>query len=108
MEMNNYPATIITPFHNTDLRMFRSAFESVRSQTIGIDSIEWIIVVHNSEPGYLESVREMTEGYDTIKVYELNNNIRTASSPRNFALEKAHGRYLFFLDSDDHMTGAGQ
>jgi len=46
----------------------------------------------------------MTEGYDTIKVYELNNDIRTASSPRNFALEKSHGRYLFFLDSDDHMT----
>ena len=108
MGMNNYPATIIIPFHNTDLRLFKSAFESVRSQTIGIESIEWIIVVHNSEPGDLESVREITKGYDTIKVYELNNNIRTASSPRNFALEKAHGRYLFFLDSDDHMTGAGQ
>ena len=26
-------ATIITPFHNTDLRMFRSAFESVRTGT---------------------------------------------------------------------------
>ena len=101
---NKYAATIITPFHNTNLRLFNSAFESVRSQTIGIDSIEWIIVVHNSEPGYLESVREITKGYDTIKVYELNNDIRTASSPRNYALEKARGKYLFFLDSDDHMT----
>ena len=102
--MNKYLATIITPFHNTDLRLFKSAFESVRSQTIGIDSIEWIIVVHNSEPGYLESVKEMTKDYDTIRVYELNNNCHTASSPRNFAFENAHGKYLFFLDSDDHMT----
>ena len=102
--MNKYLATVITPFHNTDLRLFKSAFESVRSQTIGINSIEWIIVVHNSEPGYLESVKEMTQGYDTIKVYELNNNCHTASSPRNFALDHAHGKYLFFLDSDDHLT----
>ncbi len=102
--MNRFPATIITPFHNTDLRLFRKAFDSVLSQTIGIDSIEWIIVVHNSEPGYLESVMKITEDYDTIKVYELNNNIRTASGPRNFALERAHGKYLFFLDSDDRMT----
>ncbi len=81
--MDKYLATIITPFHNTDLKYFRSAFESVRSQTIGIGAVEWIVVVHNSEPGYLEGVRELTEGYDTIKVYELNNSFRTASSPRN-------------------------
>ena len=102
--MDKYPATIITPFHNTDLKLFRGACESVLNQTIGIDSIEWIIVVHNSEPGYLEGVREITAGYDTIKVFELNNDIRTASSPRNLALENAHGKYLFFLDSDDQMT----
>ena len=51
--MDKYPATIITPFHNTDLKLFRGACESVLNQTIGIDSIEWIIVVHNSEPGHL-------------------------------------------------------
>ena len=33
IKMNKYMATIITPFHNTDLRMFRSAFESVRTGT---------------------------------------------------------------------------
>ena len=102
--MSKHLATIITPFHNTDLRLFKSAFESVRSQTIGINSIEWIIVVHNSEPGYLETVKEMAKDYDTIRVYELNNNCHTASSPRNFALDNAHGKYLFFLDSDDHLT----
>ena len=32
-KMSKYTATIITPFHNTDLRMFRSAFESVRTGT---------------------------------------------------------------------------
>ena len=85
-EMNKYLATIITTFHNTDLRLFKSALESVRSQTIGINSIEWIVVVHNSEPGYLETVKEMAKDYDTIRVYELNNNCHTASSPRNFAL----------------------
>lgn len=95
MKMDKYIATIITPFHNTDLKLFRSAFESVCGQTIGTDKIEWIIVVHNSEKEYLEGVREMTKDYDTMIVYELNNDIHSASSPRNFALEKARGKYLF-------------
>ena len=104
MAKKEYIASIITPFHNTNLSTFQSAFDSVVHQTAGIENIEWVIVVHNSEDEYLQSVRKMAGKYESIKVYELQNDIRTASSPRNHALTKVTGKYIFFLDSDDHFT----
>ena len=100
----NYIASIITPFHNTNLAFFKKGFESVCNQTVGVENIEWLIVVHNSEPSYLEGVKEMTAGHDNFKVFELNNEIRSASSPRNYAMDRATGKYIFFLDSDDYFT----
>ena len=104
MSKYNYIASVITPFHNTNFNYFEPAFESVVNQTVGVENIEWIIVVHNSEDGYYQKVKEMAKPYDSIKVYELKNDIRTASSPRNYAMDRATGKYIFFLDSDDRFT----
>ncbi|MBR6229886.1 MAG: GH3 auxin-responsive promoter family protein [Eubacterium sp.] len=104
MSKNEYIASVITPFHNTNLNFFRHAFDSVVNQTIGIENVEWLIVVHNSEDEYLQGVKDMTGQYESIKVFELHNDVRSASSPRNYALDKATGKYLFFLDSDDRLT----
>ena len=75
MSASNYIASVITPFHNTNISYFEPAFESVINQTVGVENIEWIIVVHNSEDGYYQKVKEMAKPYDSIKVYELKNDI---------------------------------
>lgn len=73
-------------------------------QTIGFNNIEWIIVVHNCKPGYFEQVSERIAKYENVKLFELNNDARTASSPRNYALDYVTSPYLVFLDSDDYLS----
>ena len=104
MNENKYLASVITPFHNTNLDYFKKAFQSVIDQTAGIENVEWVITVHNSEDEYLQGVRELAKDYESIKVLELHNEVRSASSPRNYALDHATGKYIFFLDSDDRLT----
>ncbi len=69
-----YKVSVVTPFHNVDMGMFEKCAESMRCQSIGFNNIEWIIVVHNSEPltvderrmlcdmaaPYLKKLRKMT------------------------------------------------
>lgn len=101
MNNNNYLVSVVTPFHNTDMKLFEKGFKSLKRQTLGFDKIEWVVVIHNSEKHYLDEVRELTSGYENVKIYELNNDARTPSSPRNYALDHCTGKYVAFMDSDD-------
>ncbi|MCR4990883.1 MAG: GH3 auxin-responsive promoter family protein [Lachnospiraceae bacterium] len=102
--MSNYLVSVVTPFHNTDMKLFKKGFESLKKQTLGFEKIEWVIVVHNSEKHYLDETRELTAGCDNVKIYELNNSARTPSSPRNYALDHCTGKYIAFMDSDDSFN----
>ena len=74
------------------------------AQELSKEQIEWIIVVHNSTEEHLADVRSLAEDNDFIRVFELNNDKRSASSPRNYGLGFATGKYLTFLDADDELT----
>ena len=99
-----YEVSVITPFHNVDLAMFQAARDSVLSQTIGFEKIQWIIVLHNCEDRYLTEVPEMFQGCDNVLTPVLNNDARTPSSPRNHGLTFATAPYIAFLDGDDSFT----
>ena len=102
--MKDYKISIVTPFHNVDLKMFKNAFKSMINQTYGIENIQWVIVVHNSGEEYLKGVQEITKGYESIVVKVLNNDKKTPSSPRNYGMQFATGKYIGFLDGDDSLT----
>lgn len=102
--MKTYPISVITPFHNTDRKLFEKTLRSLEAQSIGFSDVEWIIVAHNTEKKHLSNLQELTAGRDNIRVFELNNDRHTASSPRNYALTQATGTYITFLDSDDRFT----
>jgi len=102
--LSKYQATIVTPFHNVDMGMFANCAKSVRSQTIGFENIEWIIVVHNSEPDYLVNLQEMFRQDPNVIVKELNNTAFTPSSPRNYGTKFATSKYIGYLDGDDSYT----
>lgn len=93
--------SVITPFHNTDLDMFRRCVDSMLCQTIGFEHIEWIIVLHNCDQAYIDAVREMVGEYDNVLLPVLNCNIFNCSAPRNYGVRMAHGEYIGFLDADD-------
>ena len=100
----NYKVSVVTPFHNVDMGMFEKAYASLRGQTIGFENVQWVIVVHNSDQGYLEAVGELVAGHDNVLIKELNNDAHTPSSPRNYGMRFVEGRYLAFLDGDDSFT----
>ncbi|MBQ0041797.1 MAG: GH3 auxin-responsive promoter family protein [Lachnospiraceae bacterium] len=102
--MNNYEVSIVTPYHNIDLDIFKSGLESIKNQTLGFSKIEWIIVLHNCEDKYIQGVQEMTKEYENIKTFVLNNNVHSASSPRNYGMKMASAKYIGFLDGDDSYT----
>ena len=95
--------SVVTPFHNTRLNLFEKCVESLKSQTIGFENIEWVIVLHNSEDEYVAAAREMVAGLPNVKLSELYNEHRTASSPRNECMKHVTGKYVFFLDADDFL-----
>ena len=102
--MGNYAISVITPFHNVAPDIFGRCVDSMRSQTIGFEKVEWVVVIHNSEPYYRDEALKLIEGYDNVKVHILNNDKRTPSSPRNHGLVNATSRYVAFLDADDRFT----
>lgn len=103
MRENKKLVTVASPFHNTNLNFFKHCMESLKKQTIGFENIEWIITMHNTEQEYIDGVKEMTAAYPNIRLYEIYNDFRTASSPRNECIKHVSTRYVFFLDSDDFL-----
>jgi len=99
-----YKLSVVTPFHNVDMGMFEKCAESMRSQTIGFENIEWIIVVHNCEPHYLPQLTEMFKNDHNVIIKELNDGLHTPASPRNHGMQFVTTPYLGFLDGDDSYT----
>lgn len=102
--MKNYRVSVITPFHNVKMNLFRKAYESLQAQTIGFENIEWIIVLHNTEAEYHAAVHEMLDGKENVVIATLNNDVHSPSSPRNYGMTLATAPYLGFLDGDDGYT----
>ncbi len=99
-----YKVSVVTPFHNVDMGMFRKCAESMRCQTIGFENIEWIIVVHNCKPNYLPELTEMFKNDQNVIIRELNDGKHTPATPRNHGMQLVTGPYLGFLDGDDCYT----
>ncbi len=99
-----YQVSVVTPFHNVDMELFRRGYESLKAQTIGFSNVQWIVVLHNTEQSYHEAVHKLLDGHENVIVKALSNDARTPSSPRNYGMKFATAPYLGFLDGDDSYT----
>ena len=89
--------SIITPIFNSEI-FINDTFESIKSQTY--TNWEWIIVDDFSSDRTCEIVEGFMHLDNRIKLYRNNTNVGAAVS-RNKAIEKANGKFIAFLDSDD-------
>ena len=96
-----YEISVITPFHNVDMRYFRAAADSMLAQTIGFGKIQWIVVLHNCEPQYRPALEEMLGKYPNVVLEELVDDTQTPSAPRNRGAALATAPYVGYLDGDD-------
>lgn len=97
MEYNNNVISVIIPAYNAE-KYIGQTLESVLAQNC--DELEILVIDDCSKDGTLEIVKKYSEQYPQIKVIELTVNSGVAVA-RNTAIERATGRYIAFMDSDD-------
>ncbi|WP_346983292.1 glycosyltransferase family 2 protein [Chryseobacterium sp. POE27] len=87
--------SIITPSYNS-AEFIEETIHSVFSQTY--ENWEWLITDDLSKDNTVEILQKYTDPRIKLQVLEQNGG---AGNARNKSLERAKGRYIAFLDSDD-------
>ena len=91
--------SIIIPAYNCQ-GYIQPCLESILKQTY--QCLEVIIVNDGSTDDTLTVLNEYGQKYSSlIKIYTTEN--RGQGHARNYAVRQASGRYLLFVDSDDHL-----
>lgn len=94
-----FEISIIIPVYNTE-QYLRTCIESVIHNTI-FHKCEVILINDGSTDHSKDIIQKYVEEYDNICEYTYSNS--GISAARNRGIEKAEGKYLFFLDSDDFL-----
>lgn len=93
--------TVVIAVYNA-MPYLTETLDSVLEQDIGIDNLELIVVDDGS----------IDESFATLQAYSLKfphmtiqsqANSGGPSQPRNWAIKRAQGRYVFILDADDYL-----
>lgn len=98
-----YEVTLIIPVYNV-ANYIRNSLLSALAQTF--ESIEYIVVDDCGTDDSLEIVKSILFSHQRAKdvfIYRHNCN-KGLSAARNTGLEKAHGKFVYFMDSDDEIT----
>jgi len=90
--------SIIIPVYNVE-NYLRKCLDSVICQTY--KKLEIIVVNDGSKDDSLSIIKEYKKKDDRLFIIDKENG--GLSSARNAGMEKASGKYLFFLDSDDFI-----
>jgi len=97
--MNYKKVSIILPVYNVE-EYLAECLQSVICQTY--ENIEIICIDDGSSDGSLEILEEYQKRDERILVFSYPTN-QGVSYARNLGLEKAIGKYVYFLDSDDYL-----
>lgn len=90
--------SVVMPLHNSEPYIY-SSIQSVLFQTY--ENWELLIVDDCSSDGSPEIIKECCRQDKRIKIYKTEKPSGSPTLPRNLGTEKAKGRYITFLDSDD-------
>ena len=94
-----YKISVIVPVYNTE-KYIKKCLDSLVNQTMR--NIEIIVINDGSNDHSEEIIKDYENKYpDMIKYYKKENG--GLSSARNYGLEKAKGKYIAFVDSDDYI-----
>lgn len=88
--------SVIMPVYNTDEDYLRTAIESILKQSY--KNFEFLIIDDCSK----SYIKDIIQSYNDIRIkyFRLSKNSGAAIA-RNYAIKKAKGSYIAFLDSDD-------
>ena len=95
--INNTSVTVIIPLYNNK-KYLKKCLDCLQSQTL--KNIEIIIIDNNSTDGSANLVEKYISIDNRINIIHMKTNIG-AGLARNYAMSKAKGDYIAFIDSDD-------
>lgn len=97
--MNDKPLfSIIIPVYNEGEKLRRSVESAIAQDYEGAEII--VIDDGSSDGASLDILEEYTRREDIQIIHKPNGGV---SSARNLGIDKAKGRYIIFLDADDHL-----
>lgn len=91
--------SIVTPCFNSGLHLV-DLVNNVQNQTF--KNYEHILIDDGSTDNTLALISELAKKYNNIRYFTQEN--KGAGVARNLGIEKAVGKYIFFLDSDDSWS----
>ena len=96
--INDIKISIVMPIYNSQL-FLEDSLQSIQNQTF--DDYEVLMVNDGSTDASLEIMKKYSRADSRFISYSKKNE--GVSKARNYALDKAQGEYIAFLDSDDLM-----
>ena len=98
--------TVITPVYNAE-KYLRKTIDSVVTQSLGMDQIEFILIDDCSTDSSREILLEYSAKFANIIIVFLKRNTGTPGRPRNIGIELSRSKYITFLDADDWLEPTG-
>ena len=96
-----YEVSVIVPVYNVE-QYLQKCLDSLVDQTISKEKMEVILVDDGSSDSSPAICDEYVEKHSFMKVFHIENG--GVSSARNFGIDKAQGKYIMYLDSDDYLS----
>ncbi len=96
----SYKVTVIIPTYNS-VEFLDSTISSIKSQSIGFENIELIIIDDYSTDATQELINKYCEEYDNIKTFESCEKTGTPGRARNIGIKNSTADYIMFIDHDD-------
>lgn len=93
--------SIIVPVYNTE-QYLATCLDSLLNQDVSKEEYEILCINDGSTDGSLKALQEYAEKYENIIVIDKPNG--GAAATRNLGIEKAQGKYIWFVDSDDWIS----
>ena len=94
--MSKTDISIIVPIYNTE-KYLKKCLDSLINQSK--KELEFMLINDGSKDNSEEIIKEYKD--ERIKYYKNKN--QGIGKTRNFGIEKATGKYIMFLDSDDYL-----
>jgi len=93
--------SLLTSAWNTPVEYLDALAKSVLGQW-GYPTFEWIVLDNGStEPGTIAFIRDLAR-FEQVRVFRVEENLGIVGGMR-YCLERATGRYVLPLDSDDYL-----
>lgn len=101
MKKYKYKISMIVPVYNVS-EYLEECLDSLLAQTIDKKQMEILLINDGSTDNSLEICQKYAQEYSVFKLFTKENE--GLSATRNFGIQRAQGKYMMYIDSDDMLT----